>query len=163
MAIQLAQRPTAIERFMQIATIRIELKDSDPVIWRLVEVPTSITLKVLHDIVRVTMGWLDHHLCEMKIEGQTYGLPMEDDWGTARRKIGSRGRLRDVLAPSTTTIAYSYDFDNWQHSLTLSDVRQDDPAIAYPRFIGGERDCRLRIAGDYRLLRDARDPVRPHA
>jgi hypothetical protein len=40
---------------MQIPTMRIELKHSDPVIWRLVEVPTSITLKVLYDLVRVTM------------------------------------------------------------------------------------------------------------
>jgi hypothetical protein len=152
MVIQSALRPTAIERFMQIPTMRIELRHSDPVIWRLVEVPTSITLKVLYDIVRVTMGWLDHHLSEMEIEGQTYGPPMEDDWGT----VGSRVRLRDVLAPSPTTIEYSYDFGhNWKHSRTLSDVRQGDPAIAYPRF-GGERDCRLRIAGDYRLLRDAR-------
>ncbi len=31
----------------QICTIRIELRDSDPLIWRQVEVPTSITLEVL--------------------------------------------------------------------------------------------------------------------
>ncbi|MGI9376979.1 MAG: IS1096 element passenger TnpR family protein, partial [Tsuneonella suprasediminis] len=51
------QRPTAIDSFTQIATLRIDLKDSDPPIWRQVEVPTSITLKVLHDIVQAAMGW----------------------------------------------------------------------------------------------------------
>jgi hypothetical protein len=55
------------------------LKDSDPPIWRVVEVATSITLKVLHDIVQVIMGWLDYHLWEMVIDGQTYGLPMDED------------------------------------------------------------------------------------
>ena len=59
----------AIDSFTEIATLRIELKDSDPPIWRIVEVPTSITLKVLHDIVQVTMGWLDYHLWELVIEG----------------------------------------------------------------------------------------------
>lgn len=31
----------------EIATVRIELRDTDPLIWREVEVPTSITLKVV--------------------------------------------------------------------------------------------------------------------
>ena len=46
----------AIDSFTEIAMLRIELNDSDPLIWRVVEVPTSITLKVLHDIVQATMG-----------------------------------------------------------------------------------------------------------
>lgn len=100
----------AIDSFNEIATLRIELRDSDPLIWRVVEVPTSITLKVLHDIVQVTMGWLDYHLWEIVIAGQTYGLTMDDDWGTAPRKVASRIRLRDVLSPGTTTIDYTYDF-----------------------------------------------------
>ena len=31
------------------------------------------------------MGWLDYHLWEFTIGKQAYGLPMEKDWGTARR------------------------------------------------------------------------------
>lgn len=60
----------AVDSFTEIATLRITLKDSDPPIWREVEVPTSITLKVLHDIVQVTMGWLDYHLMQFVIGGQ---------------------------------------------------------------------------------------------
>ena len=63
----------AFNSFTQIATVRIDLKDSDPPIWRVVEVPTSVTLKVLHDIIQVTMGWFDYHLWEMVIGDQTYG------------------------------------------------------------------------------------------
>ena len=40
---------TASDSVNEIATVRIELRDTDPLIWREVEVPTSITLKVLHD------------------------------------------------------------------------------------------------------------------
>ena len=43
--------------------------------------PTSITLKVLHDIVQAAMGWLDYPPWEMVIDGQTYGLLMDEDWG----------------------------------------------------------------------------------
>ena len=54
----------AIDSFTQIATLRIELDNADPPIWRVIEVPTSITIKVLHDIVQAAMGWLDYHLWE---------------------------------------------------------------------------------------------------
>ena len=132
----------AIDSFTEIATLRIELKDSDPPIWRLVEVPTSITLKVLHDIVQVTMGWLDYHLWEFRIDDTTYGLPMDEDRETAPRKIADRTRLRDVIAPGTTIIDYIYDFgDQWEHRLIVTDVRAGDHGTAYPRFIDGERDC----------------------
>ena len=50
------------ESFNEIATVRIELRDTDPLIWREVEVPTSITLKVLHDVIQAVMGWFDYHL-----------------------------------------------------------------------------------------------------
>ncbi len=156
----------AIDSFTEIATLRIELKDSDPPIWRVAEVPTSITLKVLHDIVQVTMGWLDYHLWELVIGGQSYGLPMDEDWGTAPRKVASRVRLRDVLAPGTTTIDYTYDFgDNWEHRLVVSDVRSGDPGTPYPRFIGGERDCPPEdcggIPGFYEMLAARADPTHP--
>ena len=61
---------SATDSFNQICTVRIELPDTDPLIWRQVEVPTSITLKVLHDIVQITMGWLDYHLWEFTIGKQ---------------------------------------------------------------------------------------------
>jgi len=157
---------SAIDSFTEIATLRIELKDSDPPIWRVVEVPTSITLKVLHDIVQVTMGWLDYHLWELVIDGQSYGLPMDEDWGTAPRKVASRTRLREVIAPGTTMIDYTYDFgDNWEHSLIVSDVRRGEPDTAYPRFVGGERDCPPEdfggIPGFYEMLEARADPNHP--
>ena len=41
-----ARISAASESLNEIATLRIELKGTDPLIWRQVEVPTSITLKV---------------------------------------------------------------------------------------------------------------------
>ena len=41
--------------------VRVGLRHSEPLIWREVEVPTSITLKVLHDIIQAVMGWFDCH------------------------------------------------------------------------------------------------------
>jgi hypothetical protein len=154
----------ATDSLAEIATLRIELIDSDPLIWRELEVPTAITLKVLHDIVQATMNWMDYHLWQFVIDGQTYGLPMEDDWEMPPRKIASRVRLRDVLSSDTTEIAYTYDFgDSWEHRLIVSNVRQGTPRIGYPRFVSGERngppeDCG-GIPGFYDKLQARDDPA----
>ena len=63
----------------EVCTLRIELCGSDPLIWRQVEVPTSISLEVLHDIIQIAMGWLDRHFWEFKIGKQRYGLLIDED------------------------------------------------------------------------------------
>jgi hypothetical protein len=156
----------ASDSFNEIATVRIELRHTDPLIWRQVEVPTSITLKVLHDIIQAVMGWFDYHLWEFTIGKQRYGVPMDDDWGTEPRIAAGKVRLRDVLKPRKTIIDYTYDFgDGWEHRLTVTDVRAGQPGVSYPRYIGGERngppeDCG-GIPGFYELLEAITDPTHP--
>jgi hypothetical protein len=158
---------TASDTFREIATVRIELLSSEPLIWRQVEVPTSITLKVLHDIIQVVMNWFDYHLWEFSIGERRYGLPTNEDRGTAPRTDARKVRLRDVLKPSKTVIDYLYDFgDSWEHRLTLTDIRSGEPGISYPRYIAGERnappeDCG-GIPGFYELLDALADPEHPN-
>lgn len=160
-------KTAAAESVNEIATVRIELRDTDPLIWREVEVPTSITLKVLHDVIQAVMGWFDHHLWEFTIGKQRYGLPTDEDWGTEPRKEAAKVRLRDVLKPRKTTIDYLYDFgDSWEHQLTVTGVRAGDPANLYPRYVGGERnappeDCG-GIPGFYDMLDALADPDHPN-
>ena len=114
----------AFDSFNEIATVRIELRDSDPLIWRQIEVPTSITLKVLHDIIQAAMGWFDYHLWEFTIAKRRYGLPTDEDWGTEPRLEAAKVRLREVLKSGRTTVDYLYDFgDSWEHRLSITDVR----------------------------------------
>jgi hypothetical protein len=158
---------SAIDSFNEIATIRIELNGSDPLIWREVEAPTSITLKTLHNIIQAAMGWFDCHLWEFAIAKRRYGLPMDEDWGTEPRLNAGKVRLRDVLAPRKTTIDYIYDFgDCWEHKLTVGNVRAGDPSLSYPRYVAGERngppeDCG-GIPGFYDALDAAADPKHPN-
>ena len=132
------KKNTGSNSFNEIATLRIELQDTDPVIWRQVEVPTSVTLKVLHDIIQAVMGWFDCHLWEFAIGKQRYGVPMDDHWGAEPPLVAAKARLRDVLTPRKTIIDYTYDFgDSWEHLLTVSNVRAGQPGVSYPRYIGG--------------------------
>jgi hypothetical protein len=161
-----ARKKTAFDSFNEIATVRIELRDSDPLIWREVEVPTSVTLFVLHDIVQATMAWFDYHLWEFTVGTQRYGLPMEDGWDTEPCIDASKVRLRDMLKPRRTTIDYLYDFgDGWEHRLIVSRIRAGEPGISYPRYVGGEwnappEDCG-GIPGFYEMLDALADPQHP--
>lgn len=161
-----ARISSAAESLNEIATLRIELKDTDPLIWRQVEVPTSITLKVLHDIIQITIGWFDYHLWEFTIGERRYGLPMDEDWGAEPRKQAATVRLRDVLQTKSTVIDYVYDFgDYWEHRITVTNVRSGDPEIAYPHYIAGEvagppEDCG-GVPGYYELLTARAEPNHP--
>jgi hypothetical protein len=148
----------------EITTLRIELLDTDPVIWRQVEVPTSVTLKVLHDIIQAVMGWFNYHLWEFTIDKRRYGLPADKDWGTEPRIEASKIRLRDVLQPGKNVINYLYDFgDSWEHRLTITNIRPGEPGVSYPRYIAGEwnappEDCG-GIPGSMRCSKPS--PIRP--
>ena len=63
-------------------------RGDDPLIWRQVEAPTSITLTVLHDIIQAAVGWCDCHLWEFTIGKQRYVPPelMDEAWGRTRSR-----------------------------------------------------------------------------
>lgn len=162
------KQDAASDSFNEIATVRIELQDTDPLIWREVEAPTSITLRVLHDIIQAVMGWCDCHLWEFTIGKQRYVPPMlmDDAPGTLPMIAADKVRLRDVLKPRKTVIDYLYDIgDSWEHRLTVTSVRAGEPGVSYPRYIGGEtngppEDCG-GIPGFSQLLDVLADPEHP--
>lgn len=150
----------------EIATVRIELLDTDPPIWRQVEVPTAITLKGLHDVVQAAMGWFNQHLWEFRIGRTYYGLPVPGGWNADATRDARKVALAELLKPRRTVIDYTYDMgDSWDHRLTVTDVRRAEPGAAYPRLVAGERpappeDCG-GIPGFYAALEAAADPKHP--
>jgi hypothetical protein len=161
------KKNTGSNSFNEIATLRIELQDTDPVIWRQVEVPTSITLKVLHDIIQAVMGWFNYHLWEFTIGKQRSGLPTNEDWGTEPRIESGKVRLRNVLKPGKNVIDYLYDFgDSWGHRITITNIRPAESGVSYPRYIAGEWNAPPEncggIPGFYALLEAVADPNHPN-
>ncbi len=64
-----------------IARLRISLADTEPEVWRRVDVPLTASLKMLHDIIQAAMGWEDYHLWMFKAGDRRYGLP-DPEWPT---------------------------------------------------------------------------------
>ena len=135
-----------------IATLRIDLLDSEPPIWREIEVPIAMTLRQLHTIVQAAMQWENAHLWEFAVGRERFGSSR-----------AAKLTLQALLRPRTTKLTYIYDFgDCWEHQLTLTKPRPADPALAYPRYLAGENpappeDCG-GIPGFYAQLEALADP-----
>lgn len=157
---------SSAEGVEEIATVRIELVDTAPLIWREVEVNTSMTLKTLHTVIQSVMNWTNSHLWEFSIGKQRFGPPLDDDWDDEPKQDAGKVRLRDVLKPRKTVIEYLYDFgDSWEHRIVVTKVRPGQPGVGYPRYVGGEYnappdDCG-GLPGFYNTLEALADKKHP--
>jgi Plasmid pRiA4b ORF-3-like protein len=127
----------------QVAILRIELVDIEPLIWRRVAVRESTNLATLHRIIQVAMGWLDYHLWEFSIEEVSYGPHDPDgmDWGR-RVERADAVKLAKLVENGVESFDYVYDMgDNWEHRIVVERVAAAQPGKFYPEFLGGERRC----------------------
>jgi hypothetical protein len=124
----------------RITRIRIELNDTDPAIWRRVEVPLTTSLKGLHEVIQAVMPFEDYHLFEFEVDDKRYGIP-DPDWDDVRQTFDAKNiKLAALIGRDVSRFAYTYDFgDNWQHTVTIEAIGPADPAVDYPRFLDGAR------------------------
>lgn len=122
----------------RIARLHIVLDDTEPAIWRAVEVPLAISLKGLHEVIQAAMPFEDEHLFGFRIDGKHYTLPDAefDAPGTYSAELATLGAAWEE---GIRQIAYTYDFgDNWQHTITVEEIFEADPTAEYPRLLAGE-------------------------
>jgi Plasmid pRiA4b ORF-3-like protein len=50
-----------------------------PPVWRRLRVAGDLTLRDLHHVLQISLGWTDSHLHEFEISGTRYGLPDPDE------------------------------------------------------------------------------------
>ncbi len=122
-----------------VARLRITLSDTDPVIWRTVDVPVEANLKMVHDIIQAAMGWQDYHLWEFEADDRRYGLP-DPDWPDDTLTAAKNVKLKTLIDRGISQLDYTYDMgDNWHHTVTIEAIGPGQPDTKYPRFIDGVR------------------------
>ena len=131
---------------LQKYTLRIELKMSEPLVWRELEVPSSISLSSLAQAILLAMGWNEDHLHQFIDKGKNYyntsqnapssPFNMED-------KDGSRYGISHLLKKVGDSTIFEYDFgDSWNHVVKLkskADYANGEKPIV--RLIGGANAC----------------------
>lgn len=135
----------------EIAVLRIELEDIEPLIWRRVALRASTNLKALHRVIQAAMGWLDYHLWEFAGNEHKYGmlLPNDPDWNE-RITDAAKTELSALLTTGIREIGYVYDMgDNWRHRIIVERLKAAEPGALYPQFLGGERRCPPEDCGGF--------------
>lgn len=105
--------------------IKIELEDTNPLVWRTLEVASNMCLERFSEVVEEAMGWDSYHLhqfvnkngCYMPPEKQDeLGLefPSDDIFDSTQISVG------ELFAGEGSSFRYEYDFgDSWMHKITL--------------------------------------------
>lgn len=59
--------------------LRITLQEIRPPVWRLVQIPDTLRLSRLHDVLQAVIGWTDSHLHRFEKDGRCWGVPEPDE------------------------------------------------------------------------------------
>lgn len=144
--------------------VRVHLDDSDPTIWRRLDLRSNLTLDMLHQVLQVAFDWTDSHLHRFSLGGGAFdhhsqlflcaydvaNKEWEDDDGLPATET----RLDETLGEPGDVLQYLYDYgDNWELTLRLEEVlpaQTDCPAAVV---IDGERaappeDCGHLVDAD---------------
>lgn len=101
--------------------LRIWLKRISPMIWRRVVISGEISIKDLHYILQIIMGWSDTHLNAFTIHGKTYGVAhsggiyfSDDPAEITFHQLGLRKNEKFI---------YEYNFTScWEHEIRVEKI-----------------------------------------
>jgi len=139
--------------------LNVVIKRIDPPIWRLIQIPPRTSLKRMHKILQIAMGWTNSHLHLFKVDGKEYGeLSSEREFEVLDE---SKLTLEKIFAGGNRSFQYEYDLgDDWIHEITLK--RQIEGEKAKLGCIAGARACPPEdcggVPGYYNLLEAISDP-----
>lgn len=118
-----------------ILQFKIWLKGLSPMIWRRVQVSEDTTLRELHGIIQVAMGWEGIHLFTFNLRAVNYGS----------HELGARSpniSLGDLQLRKGARFAYEYDLNiPWEHEVRLEDRLQIQARRHYPYCADGNGTC----------------------
>ncbi len=128
-------KSTTKRRSPTILQFRIFLKDVSPMVWRRVQVPSTMTLREFHGVLQVVMGWESIHLYQFVIRTVRYG-----SWETAANS--PKVALDDLKLGKGSRFLYEYDLNiPWEHEIRLEERGSVKPETRYPNCPGGDGNC----------------------
>lgn len=122
-----------------IYELRVVLEDVKPVVWRTFRIPADATLRDLHHVLQVVMGWTNSHLHAFEHDGDRYSEPGPDfemDGGDIDTDDVTVGELLRTVGD---VLSYEYDFgDGWSHTVSLQAIHTTGPEVWC---LDGKRAC----------------------
>ena len=122
-------------------TVRVDLVDAKPAVWRRLVLPSTLRLDQLHGVLQVAFDWTDSHLHRFVLDEDAWGdaekylCPFDVEEGEDDGLPTSQVRLDEVLAAPGDVLTYVYDYgDNWHHRLVVEEV---GPAVDDVQLLAG--------------------------
>jgi len=120
--------------------IKVVLRDSQPSIWRRIVVRSDLSLRTIHNVLQVVMGWTNSHMHQFLIKEKSYGFPDPD--GELEMIDDSKVRLEQLVTGKGQCLTYEYDFgDSWDHYLSVEEVLPMDNDKPPALCLAGSRAC----------------------
>jgi len=142
--------------FKNVYQLKVTLLETDPPIWRRIQVPEYYTFYDLHVAIQNAMGWTDSHLHEFEIADETRKRGIRciecpyctEDIEEEDFLLTTEVPLKDYLNKAGNGVLYRYDFgDSWEHDVLLEGIFKREPNIKYPRCLDGELACPAEDCG----------------
>lgn len=104
-------------------------------VWRRLLVPSGCTLRELHGVLQVAMGWEGIHLYQFCLRARRLG---SCELSASSPDV----TLTSLRLRQGARFTYEYDLNiPWRHELRIEDHLAADLGEAYPRCIGGSGAC----------------------
>lgn len=125
--------------------VRVDLVGAVPPVWRRVELPSTLMLDELHDLLQLLFDWTDSHLHRFALgasvwdrEAELFLCPYDVEAGEQDGTPTCEVRLDETLADVGDRLRYVYDYgDDWMVLLKVEKVLPGAPGR--PRVTGGRR------------------------
>jgi hypothetical protein len=119
--------------------IKISLLNTQPLVWRRLEVVSNMSLNVFALAINDSVGWESYHLHLFDVLGKEYGPTELDDFN--EWKCDKAMKLYSIV-DKQTKFKYTYDFgDNWIHEVEIEKEVQALKNERYPKCIAGGNAC----------------------
>ena len=140
------QRPgigTSMPKKLKLYTLRLELLNIEPLIWRRIQIAGDASLGYLHHTIQAAFGWEDAHLHEFEVGAQRFvsvsatGEAPPDD-----AEDESKQAIEGVAAEVGDALGYRYDFgDDWEHRIVVERIESVAHLVVCASVTAGERAC----------------------
>jgi hypothetical protein len=137
----------------EVLQIKVWLVGISPMIWRRVLVPAAFSLRELHGVMQVAMGWEGIHLYQFCLRAARYG-----SWEVSASSPDVT--LAALRFRKGARFFYEYDLNiPWRHEVRIEDRLEPRAEKAFPLCTGGSGACPPEDCGGPESFMAGRDDL----
>jgi hypothetical protein len=136
-----------------VAQVKVWLVGISPMVWRRVLVPAACTLRELHGVFQIAMGWEGIHLYQFSLRATRYGSL---ELAASSPDVA----LASLWLRKGARFFYEYDLNiPWRHEVRIEDWVTPAPDAAYPCCTDGSGECPPEDCGGPAAFMDRQDEL----